>query len=66
MSDLLSYTNAKCKCGNEYEYVERYDAFICRACDKWIEVICLDPECQFCPERPSKPSMIEKNNEETK
>jgi hypothetical protein len=33
------------------------DAFCCRRCDRWLEPLCGDPGCQFCRDRPAKPSL---------
>lgn len=33
-----------------------YDAEFCELCDVWIEGKCDDMRCNFCPQRPVKPS----------
>lgn len=38
-------------------YQKSYDAYYCRACDKWLESPCDDPDCA-CAYRPEKPSLI--------
>ena len=35
---------------------EYYDAMFCKICDSWLEDRCDDPRCNFCPQRPEKPS----------
>jgi hypothetical protein len=35
---------------------EYYDAMFCKVCDSWLEDRCDDPRCNFCPQRPEKPS----------
>lgn len=37
-------------------YSLKHDAYYCRVCDEWIKEKCGAPNCQFCPERPDKPS----------
>lgn len=45
----------KCsKCQSEYS--ERYDAYYCKKCDRWLEKACSDENCSFCTNRPSRPS----------
>ena len=33
-----------------------YDAMYCEVCDVWLEEKCDDIRCNFCPQRPEKPS----------
>ena len=33
-----------------------YDAYYCEKCDFWLEDKCGDPRCNYCPQRPEKPS----------
>ena len=35
-----------------------YDALFCMLCDKWLESHCQDSNCDYCAERPSKPSEV--------
>jgi len=49
-----------CKdCMGDGERNEKYDAYFCKKCDRWLETGCDDKECEFCPGRPNKPSQIE-------
>ncbi len=48
--------NAKCpKCGTLNCYSEKYDAYFCSGCNKWLEGKCKDKHCGFCSKRPDKP-----------
>ncbi len=40
--------------------IERYDAYACIECDRWLESECDDQACAFCAMRPAKPSDISK------
>lgn len=44
------------KCGSRLKHSERHDAFYCPRCDEWTERKCRDPDCEFCRDRPEKPS----------
>lgn len=46
------------QCGSERQYSNKYDAYYCELCNKWLEETCDDVECDFCPTRPEKPSQI--------
>lgn len=37
---------------------EKHDAYFCKVCDAWLESQCTDSDCEFCPNRPEKPSMV--------
>lgn len=37
---------------------ERYDAYFCQPCDRWLEEKCGDANCWFCPRRPDRPSGV--------
>lgn len=37
-----------------------HDAIFCMTCDLWLEPKCSDPDCEFCANRPEKPSMMPK------
>jgi hypothetical protein len=39
--------------------IERYDAYACIECDKWLESDCDDPACAFCAMRPPRPSAVD-------
>lgn len=43
-------------CGKKIYYSVVYDAYFCIFCDKWLENACGDPRCEFCSDRPKKPS----------
>jgi hypothetical protein len=48
-----------CKnCGSEIQYNNQYDAYFCELCNKWLEESCGNPTCDYCNERPEKPSQI--------
>ena len=34
---------------------ETHDSIFCPMCDIWLEQACMDPDCEFCPERPPFP-----------
>ena len=42
-------------CGNKASYSEKYDAYYCEHCNKWLEEVCGDYECDFCNARPEHP-----------
>ena len=46
----------KHKCGASLAYNEKHDADYCPECDEWVSGQCEDPECEFCRDRPEKPS----------
>lgn len=49
----------KCKtCNSDKKYNAKHDAYYCESCDEWLEKNCGDPECDYCRDRPEKPSMI--------
>ena len=41
---------------------EKYDAYYCTKCG-WIESKCGDDECEFCKNRPDKPNLKEKQDD---
>lgn len=43
---------------NKY-YSERYDAFFNSETDQWLDSQCDDLECEYCKDRPEKPSQIQ-------
>ena len=46
-----------CKvCSSEVQYNAQFDAYYCELCNEWLERKCNDPECEYCAERPEKPS----------
>ena len=36
------------------QYNENYDSYYCGICGEWLEKVCDDPDCTFCPGRPEK------------
>lgn len=40
------------------EFNEKHDAFFDKEKDIWLEEKCNDPDCDFCKDRPNKPSEI--------
>ena len=55
MSGMLQ--NGVCiGCGNKPKYNEQFDAYYCKYCDVWLESKCPDINCEFCYNRPIKPS----------
>ena len=40
------------------EFNERYDSFFNKEKDIWLEEKCDDPDCDFCKDRPNKPSEV--------
>lgn len=44
------------KCGVDTIRSERFDAYYCKGCDVWTEPKCGDSLCEYCGNRPDKPS----------
>lgn len=42
-------------CGSPRIYWAAYDATLCAACNRWLEVRCDDPHCAPCRLRPAVP-----------
>lgn len=40
-------------------YSEKYDSYYDDETDEWLEGTCSDPTCEYCAERPEKPSMAQ-------
>ena len=40
------------------EYMEKHDAFFDKEKDIWLEEECGDQNCNFCNNRPTKPSEV--------
>lgn len=53
----MSYVRCK-NPEHDIRYNERYDSYWCVQCDEWTESKCSDNECDFCYNRPSKPSEV--------
>ena len=45
-------------CGEPGARNEQHDAYACAKCDEWLELMCLDRQCEFCANRPEKPSQV--------
>lgn len=57
--ELPDQIEEKCQnCGGHISLSENYDAKYCLSCDVWKESACSDSDCNFCVNRPSKPSEI--------
>jgi len=37
-------------------YNDEFDSVFCLSCDEWRDIPCADPNCEYCIERPNKPS----------
>ena len=44
------------------QYNEKYDAYYDADSDEWLEGACSDPDCEFCPGRPERPSQAEQQS----
>jgi hypothetical protein len=44
------------RCVSDLLYCDVHDAYFCPMCDQWIENVCGDPGCTYCPGRAVKPS----------
>ena len=40
-------------------YSDKHDAYFDPDTDTWDEPKCSDPECEYCKDRPEKPSQVE-------
>ena len=54
----MDLTRSCPSCGGEKQYSNKYDAYYCELCNKWLEDRCADTECELCISRPNKPSQI--------
>lgn len=48
-------------CFSEVKYNTKYDTFYCEQCDEWLEFTCPLKDCDYCKERPEKPSKVKDN-----
>lgn len=46
------------KCLHEKKHCKKYDSYYCAVCNVWTEGKCEDKNCEFCKERPEKPSEV--------
>lgn len=44
------------ECLERLSYNEDFDSVYCAPCNEWREIACDDPTCNYCSERPDKPS----------
>ncbi len=51
------------KCGGQASFSRQYDAMYCPVCDIWTEKPCSSPYCEFCAQRPERPSQAVKPQE---
>lgn len=51
------------RCMHSLVYNEEFDSVYCASCDEWREASCEDPSCDFCGDRPAKPSMCTDSEE---
>ena len=42
-------------CGKKGSYKEKYDAYFCSKCNKWLDTKCSDITCEYCSKRPDNP-----------
>ena len=47
-----------CTLHNKSIYSEKYDAYYCPECDKWLEEKCPSSFCEYCANRPERPNGI--------
>ena len=58
----LAQKMKKCnKCQREHSYCEKHDAYYCKDCNIWLEKNCGDKTCEYCFNRPEKPSQVKEN-----
>lgn len=43
-------------CLERLTYNDEFDSVFCLPCDEWRDIPCADPSCEYCAERPKKPS----------
>ena len=46
----------RCSCGELADFLYTYDAEFCPRCDRWLDTRCGDAGCEFCGNRPKRPS----------
>ncbi len=42
--------------GSALLYCDAHDGDLCAHCDRWLNGVCGDPACPYCPGRPERPS----------
>lgn len=50
----------KTECGHKLKLSVECDSYYCEICDKWTEPVCSDKDCEFCRDRPERPSLVKK------
>ena len=50
---------AKICCEEIKSFSVEHDCFYCKNCNLWLEEKCDDEECEYCRDRPPKPSDCE-------
>jgi hypothetical protein len=54
--ELYQLPNHCVKCLSQLSFNDEFDSTFCADCDEWREASCGDPLCDFCLDRPTKPS----------
>lgn len=52
-----AFTKPCRKCDGPTYLSAKYDAEFCPFCRKWVDPGCGDPTCEYCAQRPKKPSL---------
>ena len=53
LSELPNHCNI---CLDLIAYNDEYDSIYCVTCNEWRDMACGDPTCDYCADRPEKPS----------
>lgn len=64
MNEDLIWRHPKFNCEHALSgqsYSKKHDSYYCEECDKWLEKSCKDKACDFCGERPAKPSEVKEH-----
>ena len=48
-------------CGQIRFYCDKFDAYFCAFCNRWLETACSDPHCEYCKARPATPLQTRAN-----
>ena len=54
----LQYFRAMKKVLMQRQYSQKHDSYYCEVKDVWLEEGCDDNTCEFCVDRPERPSMV--------
>ena len=49
------------ECGQIRFYHDKFDAYFCAFCNRWLESSCSDPHCSYCKARPKSPLKTKAN-----